>query len=354
LNGSSFSAYTPLWFAVSNGYNDLVKLILNYNTSPSIVDKTSKKANFTLNQNDLDLLIQDDDHIGIARGPISVTTGQQLQQQQQTSYLFSPLRASIVYSRFQIMVYLMEYGANVYELFGSNLNEINKTTTSDDFVNALKLLHRQFAPFIAQTPANSKQTLNEYDICLNKLNEFILCTNVYRRMLLEFVKSVYTKIETNAILTSQLSLNLNTTNSRNTLSNISILTGYYEKSLDASREDWNDYLTLVNDFFVSIDLLLSQQEQNPILNSVLNQLSRKPKFYQNLFEFSKFLMDKYFAPKTLKELCRFRLRAILLDKITYDKEAKYSRTFTKRDHLVKILETFKLPNYLLKYLLHSS
>lgn len=30
LNGSSRSTYTPLWFAVSNGYNELAKLLLDF------------------------------------------------------------------------------------------------------------------------------------------------------------------------------------------------------------------------------------------------------------------------------------------------------------------------------------
>ena len=360
--GSSYSAYTPLWFAVSNGYTDLVKLILNYNASPSIVDKTLKKSNFNLNSNDMNLLMQDDDHIGIrrdARMPIGsalVSDQTQQQQQQQTSYLFSPLRASIVYSRFQIMITLLEYGANIYELFGATLNgdESNKQTYNDDYVNALKLLHRQFGPFLSQN-------LNEYDKCLNKLNEFISCPNVYRRMLIEFVKSICTKIAANKVLSSQLSLNA-VNNSKNSLDQVISLTQHFESCLNEEiskeREDdeWRDYLNLSSDFFVSIDLLLSaNNEQNPILNEnnvALNQLSRKPLFHQTLFEFSKFLMSKFFAPKKLKELCRFTLRQTVLSKIQRD-QVKYGKNFTKRDHLNVLLKTFNLPNNLIDYLLHS-
>ena len=112
----------------------------------------------------------------------------------------------------------------------------------------------------------------------------------------------------------------------------------------------------MNDFFVSIDFLLSNQNQNnPILNgnnSALNTLSLKPMFHQTLFEFSKFLMLRFFAPKTLKELCRFKLRQEMFDRIKLDK-LKYSHAFTKKDHCELILNTFKLPCNLLSYLMHS-
>ena len=186
----------------------MVKLILNYNASASIVDKTPKKSKFNLNENDINVLIQNEDHIGIRRrqerAESESNSDHMRSNQQQTSYLFSPLRASIVYSRFQIMIHLLEYGANVYELFGATFNgeeeeeESKKSTYNEDYVNALKLLHRQFGPFLSQN-------LNEYDRCLNKLNEFIACPNVYRRMLIEFVKNVYTKVANNQVLASQCS-----------------------------------------------------------------------------------------------------------------------------------------------------
>ena len=313
----------------------------------------------------MNLLIQDEDHIGIRRDVRtslnSISDQTRSNHPQHTSYLFSPLRASIVYSRFQIMITLLEYDANVYELFGATFNneESNKPTYNDDYVNALKLLHRQFGPFLSQN-------LNEYDKCLNKLNEFISCPNVYRRMLIEFVKNVYSKIESNQVLASQLSLNLNASN-KNSLDQIRILTENFERYLSEQNgkgirgeDDWRDYLNLASDFFVSIDFLLSsnneQNNNNPILNEnnvALNQLSRKPLFHQTLFEFSKFLMEKFFAPKKLKELCRFKLRKIILSKIQRD-QVKYSKTFTKRDHQVAMLKTFNLPNNLIDYLMHSN
>ena len=85
----------------------------------------------------------------------------------------------------------------------------------------------------------------------------------------------------------------------------------------------------------------------------LNQLSRKPNFHQNLFDFSKFLMLKFFAPKSLKELCRFKLRKHVFDKITSDK-MQYSRTFSKRVHQLNVLNSFNIPSYLINYLLHAN
>ncbi len=74
LNGSSRSTYTPLWFAVSNGYTDLAKYLLDFNTYPSIlIDKSNQKLK------------------DLQRPTITNTaSGSSL-------YLFSPLRASIVF-----------------------------------------------------------------------------------------------------------------------------------------------------------------------------------------------------------------------------------------------------------------
>ena len=130
------------------------------------------------------------------------------------------------------MLNLCEYGANVYELFGANYNEASlidpKSTSSEDFVNALKLLQRQFGPFITQT--TNTQLLNGYDTFLNKLNEFIL-PNVYRRMLIEFVKNIYTKIGTNQVLASFLANpNGATGTSRSSLDHVIKLTEHFENN----------------------------------------------------------------------------------------------------------------------------
>ena len=315
-----------------------------------------------MNMNDVEALLQNEDHIGI-RGGDSASSN----SNQQTSYLFSPLRASIVYSRFQIMVNLMEYGANVYELFGVNFDESaavmltrqNSSKTNEDFVNALKLLHRQFGPFITQNK-NNQLIFNEYDKCLNKLNEFIACPNVYRRMLLEFVKNVCLKINYNLNLATRLDLFMNST-SKNTLEHVLKLTDKFEANFSLDDLEWSDYVNIVSDFVVSIDFLLSNEqtlenpatEVNNAYGGALNQLSRKPNFHQNLFDFAKFLMQKFFAPKSLKELCRFKLRKLVFERIARD-QAQYGKKFSKRDHQLTILNSFHLPNYLITYLLHSN
>ena len=188
VNGSFYSTYTPIWFAVSNGYTDIAELLLNYNASPSIVDK-SNTVSYSLNANEVEMLIQDEDHVGLSNHCLNEAGSQ-------TTYLFSPLRASIVYARFQIMYYLLEYGANVYELFGAtNDKMLNKTNSkmNEEYVNSLKFFHRQFGPFISKTKDN-QLIFNEYDKCLNKLNDFIDNPNVYRRMLVEFVRNTCNKI----------------------------------------------------------------------------------------------------------------------------------------------------------------
>lgn len=191
INGSSHTTYTPLWFAVSNGYNDIALLLLNYNASSSIVDKSISTASsisipFTAETN----LLHPEDLSGISRAAIDSVTP--------ATYLFSPLRASIVYCRYQIMSYLLEFNANAYELFnGIKRSKLPIPSSSynskinDDYLNSLKFFHRQFSVQDDQInsggDSSSKQNLEEQ---LVVLNEFIDDVNVYRRMLLEFIKNL--------------------------------------------------------------------------------------------------------------------------------------------------------------------
>lgn len=205
LNGSAQSTYTPLWFSVSNGYTDLALMLLNYNASPSMVDKWISSAIPLPTSVANTLLLQSEDMTGAISNP------QQQQQQQHSStttttasYLFSPLRASIVYARFQIMSYLLEFNANVYELF--NVSRVEKRTRklprpgrgfnpklNEDYVNSLKFFHRQFVinEEQQQQQTSTNQTVAyDLDMQLDILNEFIDDVNVYRRMLVEFVKNL--------------------------------------------------------------------------------------------------------------------------------------------------------------------
>lgn len=210
LNGSSQSTYTPLWFAVSNGYNDLALLLLNYNASPSMVEKNiSSSSSSAASSASLippsvftTLLHAEDLSGGSFQNP-TTTTNTSNPTSYTAQYLFSPLRASIVYSRFQIMAYLLEFNANVYELF--NVSRLQQTSDgerrkfrlprpgrlieprlNEDYLNALKFFHRQFAVDEASSTSSSV----DLDLQLNTLNEFIDDVNVYRRMLIEFVKNL--------------------------------------------------------------------------------------------------------------------------------------------------------------------
>lgn len=181
LNGSLFSTYTPLWFGVSNGYTELVKLLLDYNANPSINDQHKKPKNqiptgSTSNNN--------------INASFDRTDQQQRRDNENSSFLFSPIRASIVYSQFTIMKYLLEYGANVNELFSivtkpKGTSECFDAVSNDNYVNSLKFFHRQFGHVVKT---------NESSPFLVVLNEFVENQNVYRQMLIEFVKNVYTNI----------------------------------------------------------------------------------------------------------------------------------------------------------------
>lgn len=241
LNGSAQSTYTPLWFAVSNGYNDLALLLLNYNASSSMVEKSISSAIPLPTSVANTLLLQPEDMSGGLSATTTTTTmtttSSSIHHHSTTatttaSYLFSPLRASIVYSRFQIMAYLLEFNANVYELFNVtqpssshlNLNSSSSSSTNkrrcklprpgrafdaklnEDYLNTLKFFHRQFAIDEQQLNAaasssssssstsssngSSPLTAAELENQLNILNEFIDDVNVYRRMLIEFVKNL--------------------------------------------------------------------------------------------------------------------------------------------------------------------
>lgn len=193
LNGSAQSTYTPLWFSVSNGYTDLALMLLNYNASPSMVDKSISSAIPLPTSVANTLLLQSEDMSGGIANP-------QQPNSSTTSYLFSPLRASIVYARFEIMAFLLEFNANVYELF--NVSRVEKRTRklarpgrefnpklNEDYVNSLKFFHRQFV-INDEQQASTQTVACDLDLQLEILNEFIDDVNVYRRMLVEFVKNL--------------------------------------------------------------------------------------------------------------------------------------------------------------------
>jgi len=327
LNGSSRSTYTPLWFAVSNGYTDLAKYLLDFNTYPSIlIDKSNQKLK--------DL-----------QRPTTTNTASG-----SSLYLFSPLRASIVYSKFQIMIYLLQYGANVYELFGSasinlinnnnNLKQLINNNINEDYVNSLKFFHRQ---------------LFEHENYFCYLNSFIQNKNVYRRMMLEFVKNIFYRIKSNYNLMCRLDGYL-----------LAASFGQYQSveyvidiicKLDMEKECDNNYLEIIKQFISVLDEfinteLVNNETNRRDFNDFFQIVTQKPNYLKNVFDYSVYLYVKYFRPVTLKDLCRFKIRKILLNKINLD-NLKYKNEFLKSNQLEMLLNQCGLPNHLIKYLLYK-
>lgn len=362
LNGSVQSTYTPLWFAVSNGYNELAYLLLNYNASPSIVNKSLgafSNHDFSAS-NGFNMVFQNEDSSAV-RDP---RPGAQNEIQQ--TYLFSPLRASIVYSRFEIMLYLLEFNANVYELFGATHSSpslpkpsrgpILNSKSNEDYVNSLKFFHRQFN----QVETTTESTLSEkekidYEIYLDKLNSFIDNPNVCRRMFVEFVKNIIYKINSNLSLVDRLYDYLNSLN-KNTVDYLIRVTLSVEKGLENEMElSWQEYVNAILDFMSSLDMFLSLDPDNLLsFNTHLNLGNSRLKamYHKNLLDYSIFLMEKYFKPKSLKELCRFQLRKKIFEQIK-TKKMKYRDDFLNLKHQTQIIDKFGLPSNLKNYLLYK-
>lgn len=312
LNGSARSTYTPLWFTVSNGFTDLARLLLDYNTSPSIVDRN-----------------------------VSYPYLDETQHNASSIYMFSPLRASVVYFKFQIMALLLQYGANVYELFGAvslDADEPFSRLTNEDYVNSLKFFQRQL---------NSKSHENEK--YLNYLNCFIENKNIYRRMMIEFVKSVYDKIRQNTNVMHRLEQFLQVF-ARNSIYSVIASTKRidYDLALD-------EYVEIVNEFLDSINLFINS-EQLVSLNdasSLFQIVSQRPNYYKELFEYATYLMRRFYRPSTLQEMCRFKIRKMLFRKIDVS-NVKYTREFLKMNHLEIILTRCGLPLHLTAFVLYKS
>lgn len=340
LNGSSFSTYTPLWFGVSNGYTDLVKLLLDFNANPSINDKhkTKKSADILYNLND----------------------SHERREAENITFLFSPIRASIIYSQFKIMNYLLEYGANVNELFsmvGPKNPDRYDPLLNDNFVNSLKFFHRQFGQVIKT---------NEKSMFLSSLNDFVSDQNVYRQMLTEFVKNVYTNIKLNPDLTHRIDQFL-TTFGKSSIETIIHLTRLIESPYQNEIEI-SEYLRVVNEFMCAIDQFISSEniitnenDENinvPVINNrrdyndFVRNLIQKPNHHKNLFDFAKYLIGEFYHPKSLKELARFRLRKEIFKSLEGMEGVKYGSGFLKSNRLEMCASGYGLPRNLVNYLLH--
>ena len=338
LNGSKQSTYTPLWFAVSNGYDNLALLLLNFNANPCIVTKsigTNMSSNYEL---------MDPEDLNSTRyGSNSMTS----------LYLFSPLRASIVYSRHDTMVNILKFNANVYEIFGSResdprLPKCSFLKSNEDYVNALKFFFRQFGNVSNGDENNLPEIINEKYLSI--LNDFIENPNVYRRMFIEFVKYIIFKINSNLNLVVKFSEFLNRLD-KSSLQHIMQVTKVFQEETENHME-WKCYVNMVFDFMDSLNKFLSLDNDNMMsfsfhLNTGSGQNLRA--YNQNLLNFSLILVEKYFKPKSLMELCRFSIRKQVFKKIEQE-NVKYTNEFSKNDHLQKVLESFLIPNQLKNFL----
>jgi hypothetical protein len=257
------------------------------------------------------------------------------------------------------MVYLLQYGANVYELFGSisasltgsdlghaNFNQL----INEDYVNSLKFFHRQFG---SRSP--------ELEKYFSYLNDFIENKNVYRRMLIEFVKNIYTKIKMNMSLAARIDRYL-ATFGKHSLSQVIEATIRIEH--DQTTVLFSDYLELVNDFVSQIDLFINTEliavtDETQLINNrrdfndFFQIVTQKPNYLRNVFDYALFLVEKYFRPVSLKEACRFKIRKIFLNNIG-SSLVKYNSHFLKINHQEAILGSFGLPTHLINYVLHRN
>ncbi len=292
LNGSSFSTYTPLWFGVSNGYTDLVKLLLDFNANPSINDKHKSKKSSS-----------DSLH--------SLNDSHERREAENITFLFSPIRASIIYSQFKIMNYLLEYGANVNELFSmvgpKHIDTHYDALLNDNYVNSLKFFHRQFGQVIKT---------NEKSAFLVSLNEYVQDQNVYRQMLIEFCKNVTQNIKLNPDLSNRIDQFL-TTFGKSSIDCIINMTKLIEKPYQNELK-MSEYLDLASQFMCAIDQFISSEQiitneniENvnvPVIsnrrdyNDFVRNLIQKPDHHKNLFDFASYLIGEFHHPKSLKSL----------------------------------------------------
>lgn len=337
LNGSSFSTYTPLWFGVSNGYTDLVKLLLDFNANPSINERHKKPAEAVYDLN----------------------SSQQRRESENITFLFSPIRASIIYSQFTIMNYLLEYGANVNELFNMSMPKNPDqfdALLNDNFVNSLKFFHRQFGNLVQS---------NEKSSFLACLNDYVQDQNVYRQMLIEFVKNVFTNIKINSDLTNRIDRFL-TTFGKNSIDYVINMTNIMQRPYQNELK-MKEYLRVVNEFMCAVDQFISSEQivtneniENvnvPVItnrrdyNDFVRNLIQKPNHHKNLFDFANYLMSEFHHPRSLKELTRLKLRQEMFKSLDRP-EMKYSKTFLKSNHLEACANSYGLPKNLVDYLLH--
>lgn len=280
INGNQRSIYTPLWLSVSNGLDEMCLVLLNFNASTRYVNKMAPAS---------------------------------------TSLLLSPLRASIVYSKYQIMKYLLEFDADVSEIFIENVN-------NESYLSGLKLYYRHFGA-------------NRNDTYLNILHSFTPSPNIYKSMLVALLKSITSQL-------NRFSQELNV-NGLDYDSYLRLIDRFESNSWP--EIDMSTFLTQVSEFIDSVDVYLTQTAR-------AGTFAIYPGYSQlDLLKFAIELIRTYYRPLSLKELCRFRFRKILFERVNCLTADQFNSTdHRKIDHLNKIVDKIGLPNYFKEYTLRFS
>lgn len=189
---------------------------------------------------------------------------------------------------------------------------------------------------------------------MNILNDFVQDPNVYRRMFVEFVKHIIFKINSNLNLVDKLYEFLNRMD-KNSVEYVMSVTRMFQDEANIDME-WKDYVDLVVDFMDSLNRFLSLDNGNMMsfsfhLNTGSGQNLRA--YSQNLLHYSLILIERYFKPKSLMELCRFCIRKQVFKQIEQE-NMRYRQGFLKDDHLSKVLQRFPIPNQLKYFILYKN
>jgi hypothetical protein len=236
----------------------------------------------------------------------------------------SSLRISLLHSRFQIMTNLLEYNAStdVFYSISSSSARGGKYASAGDMqcIRRLMLLKRS----------------EENNYYLDRLDSFTPSPRVYKDMLLDCLQYFMTKVVGQAMLFDNS------------------VAGERVSGLIGLKDRLNEMVCTIDSFFVAVDQLLdsihifiSENDSQPNLKANVE--------FSNLVSFAKSVFKRYYKPKTLKELCRFKLRKIVFDAVSrYQSKGKYSMKYRKTEALYDMLYKLNVPTgYYRDYLMHA-
>jgi hypothetical protein len=245
------------------------------------------------------------------------------------------------------MIYLLEFNTNVDELFecsssttqpsSTNQSSINNNHTTNDSqqISTLKLFYRQFF-----SGENKKS-----NFCyLEKLNTFIQNPNVYRKIYFDLIKSCLNQMKQNLIL---MNLITNDLQMNSTFESMSDCFFQYFNYYPFNNLHLEQFIFNVRDFLNAIDSFIIQKQIQFNVNTN-SQIT-----FRDLLSFSELLMQRFFKPRTLKELSRFHLRKMLFYKLD-SSNRKYNMSCMKMDQMKSMLDSLQIPNYLKTYILHQA